>query len=100
MELPSHHCLLYPFEIFVHTRARDIFERTKMATVFGIYEDIENVQDQPKKDLKVFNAGKNNGNDKEKRPTFAILNNVAYDGRNGAHAQKMVIKTKDIMQQT
>lgn len=58
-----------------------------MATAFRIHEDIENVIEHKKEKKNVI--GKNNG--KEKRPTFAILNNGTYDGRIAAHAQKTVI---------
>lgn len=58
-----------------------------MATAFRIHEDTENVT-ETKKEKKIFNL-KNNGTDKEKRPTFAVLNNVAFDTR-GSHAQKAV----------
>lgn len=58
-----------------------------MATAFRIHEDTENVT-EIRKEKKNFNL-KNNGNDKEKRPTFAVLNNVAFDTR-GTHAPKTV----------
>lgn len=59
-----------------------------MATAFRIHEDIENVIDT-KKDKKNHGIGKNIA--KDKRPTFAILNNVTLDNRNiVAHAQKTV----------
>lgn len=58
-----------------------------MSTQFRIHEDIENVMDLNKENK--LCGGKINGNDKEKRPTFAVLNNVAFDGR-GAHTQKTV----------
>lgn len=60
-----------------------------MATTFRIHEDIENVIEQKKERKNVI--AKTNANGKEKRPTFAILNNGAFDnGRNGAHAQRTV----------
>lgn len=59
-----------------------------MATAFRIHEDIENVMEQKKERKNAI--AKANANGKEKRPTFAILNNVAFDGRNGAHAQRTV----------
>lgn len=59
-----------------------------MATAFRIHEDIENVIEQRKERQNVIAKATANG--KEKRPTFAILNNVTFDGRNGAHAQRTV----------
>lgn len=72
-----------------------------MATAFRIHEDIENVLEPNKKAA----TGKNNGvtNDKnekhQQRPTFAILNNVGYDGgRNvvATHAQKSTVSKDKI----
>lgn len=59
-----------------------------MATAFRILEDIENVTES-KKERKIANA-KTNANGKDKRTTFAILNNGALEGRNGTHAQRTV----------
>lgn len=76
-----------------------------MATAFRIHEDIENLL-EAKKDRKNVATGKNASaaNDKnqmqQQRSTFAILNNVDYDGgRNVAatHAQKSVSTTKNIL---
>lgn len=57
-----------------------------MATAFRIHEDIDNVLDLNKENNLI--GMKNNGNDKEKRPTLAVLNNITFDGR--AHASKTV----------
>lgn len=57
-----------------------------MATAFRIHEDIDNALDLNKENNVI--GLKNNGNDKEKRPTLAILNNITFDGR--AHASKTV----------
>lgn len=65
-----------------------------MAT-FRIHEDIDSGLDA----IKVTNAianTKNNGNDKEKRATFAVLNNIAYDGR--THAPKLVSLQQNVFE--
>lgn len=59
-----------------------------MATAFRIHEDVENMIEINKEKKHVI--GKNNGNEKEKRPTFAVLNKVAFNNQLGTHAQKTV----------
>lgn len=51
-----------------------------MATAFRIHEDIENIMEQKQERKNVLVTA--NAHDKGKRPTFALLNNVAFDGRN------------------
>lgn len=57
-----------------------------MATAFRIHEDIDNALDLNKENAVI--SAKTNGIDKGKRPKFAVLNNITYDGR--TQSQKMV----------
>lgn len=63
-----------------------IIKLGKMATAFRIHEDIDNALDLNKENAVI--SAKTNGIDKGKRPKFAVLNNITYDGR--TQSQKMV----------